>query len=264
MACAAWCRHWQPKPGAAPSPSRRSPGFLTAEEHADGTISVDMGVRASAGTRSRLAEEFADTRMIELQVGPIDCAGAAFAFGRLHGQSPRDLLGRWRRLVLRSGAVRPAAGKPSDLSRKSEHFDRPDHFSDGAHIAYLGTRLPDWTLRLRNRGLRSGGFGRAYRAHRAEGITVTVPGGDLHISWRDDDHVIMTGARPEWEFFGHARSRDRRLAPRCRGRGLMAVEIVTFGCRLNAYESEVMRGEAEKAGLGTLDGGRHRWSTPAR
>lgn len=35
----------------------------------------------------------------------------------------------------------------------------------------------------------------------------------------------------------------------------MAVEIVTFGCRLNAYESEVMRGEAEKAGLGELDGG---------
>jgi threonylcarbamoyladenosine tRNA methylthiotransferase MtaB len=35
----------------------------------------------------------------------------------------------------------------------------------------------------------------------------------------------------------------------------MAVEIVTFGCRLNAYESEVMRGEAEKAGLGRLSGG---------
>jgi len=35
----------------------------------------------------------------------------------------------------------------------------------------------------------------------------------------------------------------------------MAVEIVTFGCRLNAYESEVMRGEAERAGLGELDGG---------
>ncbi|MDO9126998.1 MAG: tRNA (N(6)-L-threonylcarbamoyladenosine(37)-C(2))-methylthiotransferase MtaB, partial [Parvibaculum sp.] len=26
-------------------------------------------------------------------------------------------------------------------------------------------------------------------------------------------------------------------------------EIVTFGCRLNAYESEVMRGHAEAAGL---------------
>ncbi len=29
----------------------------------------------------------------------------------------------------------------------------------------------------------------------------------------------------------------------------MAVETLTFGCRLNAYESEVMRAEAEKAGL---------------
>ena len=35
----------------------------------------------------------------------------------------------------------------------------------------------------------------------------------------------------------------------------MAVEIVTFGCRLNTYESEVMRREAEKAGLGALDDG---------
>ncbi|HWV00350.1 MAG TPA: radical SAM protein, partial [Devosia sp.] len=29
----------------------------------------------------------------------------------------------------------------------------------------------------------------------------------------------------------------------------MAVETLTFGCRLNAYESEVMQAEAEKAGL---------------
>ena len=29
----------------------------------------------------------------------------------------------------------------------------------------------------------------------------------------------------------------------------MAVEMLTFGCRLNAYESEVMKAEAEKAGL---------------
>ncbi len=35
----------------------------------------------------------------------------------------------------------------------------------------------------------------------------------------------------------------------------MGVEIVTFGCRLNTYESEVMRREAEEAGLGTLQGG---------
>lgn len=35
----------------------------------------------------------------------------------------------------------------------------------------------------------------------------------------------------------------------------MAVDIVTFGCRLNAYESEVMRREAEAAGLGGLTAG---------
>ncbi len=35
----------------------------------------------------------------------------------------------------------------------------------------------------------------------------------------------------------------------------MGVEIVTFGCRLNAYESEVMKREAESAGLGGLENG---------
>jgi threonylcarbamoyladenosine tRNA methylthiotransferase MtaB len=35
----------------------------------------------------------------------------------------------------------------------------------------------------------------------------------------------------------------------------MAVDIVTFGCRLNTYESEVMRREADAAGLGGLRDG---------
>jgi threonylcarbamoyladenosine tRNA methylthiotransferase MtaB len=29
----------------------------------------------------------------------------------------------------------------------------------------------------------------------------------------------------------------------------MSIEVVTFGCRLNAYESEVIRREAQAAGL---------------
>ena len=33
------------------------------------------------------------------------------------------------------------------------------------------------------------------------------------------------------------------------------IDVVTFGCRLNTYESEVMRREAESAGLGALKGG---------
>jgi len=35
----------------------------------------------------------------------------------------------------------------------------------------------------------------------------------------------------------------------------MGVDIVTFGCRLNAYESEVIRKAADVAGLSSLDGG---------
>ena len=35
----------------------------------------------------------------------------------------------------------------------------------------------------------------------------------------------------------------------------MPLEIVTFGCRLNTYESEVMRREAAAAGLGALEHG---------
>ncbi len=34
-----------------------------------------------------------------------------------------------------------------------------------------------------------------------------------------------------------------------------AVEVLTFGCRLNAYESEVMRNKALEAGLGAIEGG---------
>ncbi len=35
----------------------------------------------------------------------------------------------------------------------------------------------------------------------------------------------------------------------------MAVEILSFGCRLNAYEAEIMRGAADGAGLAALPGG---------
>jgi threonylcarbamoyladenosine tRNA methylthiotransferase MtaB len=45
------------------------------------------------------------------------------------------------------------------------------------------------------------------------------------------------------------------MGARKTGRRLMGVEIVTFGCRLNTYESEAMRREAEAAGLGALQGG---------
>src|SRR5690606_3546853 len=41
------------------------------------------------------------------------------------------------------------------------------------------------------------------------------------------------------------------------------VEVVTFGCRLNTYESEVMKREADAAGLGTLEHGALSFNTCA-
>lgn len=43
----------------------------------------------------------------------------------------------------------------------------------------------------------------------------------------------------------------------------MATEIITFGCRLNAYESEVMRNESTAAGLDTLESGAFIFNTCA-
>src|SRR5947208_3262859 len=42
--------------------------------------------------------------------------------------------------------------------------------------------------------------------------------------------------------------------PRCSPRSpeIMSVDVVTFGCRLNAFESEVIRREAEHAGLADI------------
>ena len=47
-------------------------GILTAQEHEDGLISVDMGQPEFRWDKIPLAEEFYDTSRIELQIGPID------------------------------------------------------------------------------------------------------------------------------------------------------------------------------------------------
>ena len=59
----------------------------------------------------------------------------------------------------------------------------------------------------------------------------------------------------------------RRCSPARARREAMSVDVVTFGCRLNAAESEVIRREAERAGFERYGGGqylrRHRRSGAA-
>jgi diaminopimelate epimerase len=174
-------------------------GILTAKEHEDGQISVDMGIPKFGWQDIPLAEEFRDTRMIELQIGPIDAP------------------------VLHSPSV-ASMGNPHaifwvdedvwsyDLERFGPLLENHPIFPERANIAVAQVTARDaMTIRTWERGAgltRACGSAAcaaavsAVRTRRTDRVvTVTVPGGPLLIEWREDDHVIMTGPA-EWEFSG--------------------------------------------------------------
>ncbi|MGO4836556.1 diaminopimelate epimerase, partial [Rhizobiaceae sp. 2RAB30] len=171
----------------------------TADEHDAGMISDDMGVPRFGWQDIPLAEEFHDTRMIELQVGPID------------------------KPVLHSPSV-ASMGNPHaifwverdvwsyELERFGPLLENHPIFPERANITIAQVTASDaMIIRTWERGAgltRACGSGacaaavsgaRTRRTGRT--VTVTVPGGPLLIEWRDDDHVIMTGPA-EWEFAG--------------------------------------------------------------
>ena len=174
-------------------------GILNAEEHADGTISVDMGVPRFGWQDIPLAEEFRDTRMIELQIGPIDAPV-------LHSPS-----------VVSMGNPHAIFWVDDDvwsyeLDRFGPLLENHPIFPERANITIANAISPEaLTIRTWERGAGltkacgSAACAAAVSAARTRRtgrtVTVTVPGGDLSIEWRDDDHVIMTGPA-EWEFSG--------------------------------------------------------------
>jgi len=175
-------------------------GILNAEEHADGTISVDMGVPRFGWQDIPLAEEFRDTRMIELQIGPIDApvlhSPSAVSMGNPHVVFwvDRDV---WS----------------YELERFGPMLENHPIFPERANITIANVTSPEAvTIRTWERGAGltkacgSAACATAVSAARTKrtgrAVTVTVPGGDLSIEWRGDDHVIMTGPA-EWEFSGN-------------------------------------------------------------
>jgi len=174
-------------------------GILTAQEHADGQISVDMGIPRFDWRDIPLAEPFHDTRRIELQIGPIDAP------------------------VLHSPSV-ASMGNPHaifwvdqdvwtyDLERFGPLLENHPIFPERANISIAHvTSRNALTLRTWERGAgltracgsaacaAAASAARTGRTDRT--VTVTVPGGPLLIEWLDNDHVIMTGPA-EWEFAG--------------------------------------------------------------
>jgi diaminopimelate epimerase len=174
-------------------------GILTAEEHADGTISVDMGKPRFGWQEIPLAEEFRDTRAIELQIGPIDAPV-------LHSPSAVSM-GNPHAIFWVKDDVSTYA-----LDRFGPLLEHHPIFPRRANISVAQVVAPDHIIvRTWERGA---GLTRACGTAACAAVvmgsktrrtgrraTVTLPGGDLVVEWRDDDHVILTGPA-EHEFAG--------------------------------------------------------------
>ncbi|MCF6114726.1 diaminopimelate epimerase [Mesorhizobium muleiense] len=175
-------------------------GILNAEEHADGLISVDMGKPHFGWQDIPLAEEFRDTRMIELQVGPIDApvlhSPSVVSMGNPHAifWVDRDV---WS----------------YELDRFGPLLENHPIFPERANITIARvTSTETMVIRTWERGAgltKACGTAacaavvaaaRTRRTGRSVSL-VTPGGGSLHVEWRGDDHVILTGAA-EWEFSG--------------------------------------------------------------
>jgi diaminopimelate epimerase len=163
------------------------------------TSTVDMGRPRFHWSEIPLAEEFFDTRKIELQVGPIDHpilhSPSAVSMGNPHAVF-------WVENV-----------EAYDLGKIGPMLEHHPIFPERANISLAQvTSREHLIVRTWERGA---GFTRAcgsaacaaavsaVRTGRTgRNVTVTLPGGDLAIAWREaDDHVLMTGP-VEYEFEG--------------------------------------------------------------
>jgi len=173
-------------------------GLLNCRKNADGSFTVDMGRPRFKWNEIPLAEEFQDTRAIELQIGPIDKpvlhSPSVVNMGNPHAIFWVDDVSAY------------------DLERFGPLLENHPMFPERANItlAHVVSRghivIRTWE---RGAGLtRACGSAAcaaavaAARLRRTDRkIKVTLPGGELTIEWRDDDHVLMTGPA-EFEFAG--------------------------------------------------------------
>lgn len=179
-------------------------GILNATEHADGTISVDMGRPVFEWDKIPLSEEFYDTSRIELQIGPIDNpvlhSPSVMSMGNPHAifWVDRDVMSY-------------------DLARFGPLLENHPMFPERANITLAQVTSPSSvTTRTWERGAGltlacgSAACAAAVSAARTgrtgRNVTIKVASspnqGSLGIEWREsDDHVVMTGPA-EWEWSG--------------------------------------------------------------
>lgn len=174
-------------------------GRLRAWDAGDGLVSVDMGVPRFGWEEIPLAEEFRDTRGIELQIGPID-APVLHSPSVVNVGNPHAVF--WVDDV-----------EAHDLARFGPLLENHPVFPERANISLAHVTAPDAiTLKVWERGAGlTKACGTAACAAAAcaarKGLTgrnvqVTLPGGALAIEWREDTgRITMTGP-VETEFSG--------------------------------------------------------------
>jgi diaminopimelate epimerase len=174
-------------------------GLIPAHFESASSITVDMGKPRFAWNEIPLAEEFRDTRMIELQIGPIDApvlhSPSAVSMGNPHAVFWVD---------------DPYA---FDLERLGPMLENHPIFPERANISLATVKDKDYlVMRTWERGAGltkacgSAACAVAVSAARTKrtgrSVRVSLPGGSLKIEWRaSDDHVLMTGP-VEFEFEG--------------------------------------------------------------
>jgi len=177
------------------------------------TITVDMGQPAFEWNRIPLSEEFRDTRAIELQIGPIDApilhSPSVVNVGNPHAIFWVDDVDAY------------------DLHRFGPLLENHPIFPERANISLAHVAARDAiTVKTWERGVGitracgTAACGAAVAAMRKnltdKRVTVTLPGGDLSIEWRDDGHIWMTGP-VETEFEGTLDPDTLRWEARARG-----------------------------------------------
>jgi diaminopimelate epimerase len=163
------------------------------------TATVDMGAPKFGWRDIPLAEEFRDTRAIELQIGPIDKpilhSPSVVSMGNPHAVF-------WVEDVM-----------AYDLARIGPMLENHPIFPERANISLA--KVIDSAHVLLRTWERGAGLTKACgsaacaaavcaaRTRRTgREVTMTLPGGDLLINWRDtDDHVLMSGP-VEYEYEG--------------------------------------------------------------
>lgn len=166
-------------------------GLLRVENAERGLVTVDMGEPRFAWDAIPLAEPFADTRAIELQIGPID-APILHSPSVVNVGNPHAIF--WVDDV-----------EAYDLAAIGPMLENHPIFPERANISLAHVTASDaLTLKVWERGAGltracgSAACAAAVSAARTKRtgrkVRVTLPGGDLVIEWTAENRILMTGA----------------------------------------------------------------------